>query len=307
MSSTSYTFRAMNTDITLEVPTLSLFDGQSSFALGQDIEDLFTMVETSLSRFLPTSELSQVNAVEDSTVSHLFADYLHQAQIFSHTTQGLFDPTINVSVLGYDKSFEKITNSAFAGEPANHMYSLKDVDFDAITRLLKKPLQLHFDFGGMAKGYTVDKGVARVRDGGIENFYLDAGGDGYASGYQEDTTPWHITIQNPFALDDDLDHSILITNKAVATSSRMKRYWKQGVHDKHHLVDPRTGDSSATDLVAVTVIADTCIEADVYAKVLLILGNTHALAYAKDNNLAYLAVTSTQEVVFSSAFEHYFA
>ena len=40
----------------------------------------------------------------------------------------------------------------------------------------------------------------------------------------------------------------------------------------HHLIDPRTGEPSGSDVVQSTVLAGSAAEADAWAKALLILG-----------------------------------
>jgi thiamine biosynthesis lipoprotein len=58
------------------------------------------------------------------------------------------------------------------------------------------------------------------------------------------------------------------------------------------LIDPRTGAPAVTDLVSVTVIAPRLPEAEIHAKVALILGQTKGLAYlATQPNLSALLVT----------------
>ena len=61
---------------------------------------------------------------------------------------------------------------------------------------------------------------------------------------------------------------------AVATSSIVKRRWKQGKSEKHHLIDPRTGEPAQTPWASVTVITKTAARAEVLAKALLIAGQS---------------------------------
>ena len=46
-----------------------------------------------------------------------------------------------------------------------------------------------------------------------------------------------------------------LASGAVATSSRLRRRWRAGDVDVHHLVDPTTGVAAQTDTATVTVIA----------------------------------------------------
>ena len=81
---------------------------------------------------------------------------------------------------------------------------------------------------------------------------------------------------------DDNDHgvanpaTITLPEGGVATSSTMRRRWRRGGIDVHHLIDPHTGLSASTDLDSVTVAAPTLWWAEVMAKVALIGGSERA-------------------------------
>ena len=57
-----------------------------------------------------------------------------------------------------------------------------------------------------------------------------------------------------------------------------------------HLIDPRTGRPVSHDLLAVSVIAPTAMEADAWATALLVLGPEKGLQLADKENLAALFV-----------------
>jgi thiamine biosynthesis lipoprotein len=58
----------------------------------------------------------------------------------------------------------------------------------------------------------------------------------------------------------------------------------------HHLIDPRTGRPSQSDLASVTVVARSTVEAEVQAKVLLLLGRRAAMERAIGEGLAAVLV-----------------
>jgi thiamine biosynthesis lipoprotein len=66
----------------------------------------------------------------------------------------------------------------------------------------------------------------------------------------------------------------------------------------HHVIDPRTGTSAASDLYAVTVHAADAMTADVAAKVALVLGSGAATAYLLKRDLsALLTATDVRQMV----------
>jgi thiamine biosynthesis lipoprotein len=81
---------------------------------------------------------------------------------------------------------------------------------------------------------------------------------------------------------DDSDHgvqhpaTIMLAEGGVATSSVVRRRWRRGSVDVHHLIDARTGRPASTDLDSVTTVAPTLWWAEVVAKSAVIVGSRSA-------------------------------
>ena len=69
---------------------------------------------------------------------------------------------------------------------------------------------------------------------------------------------------------------IVLRDQAVATSGSYRLF--RG--DANHLIDPRSGRPAAHDCVSVSVIADSCAEADALATALMVLGVQEGRALA---------------------------
>jgi thiamine biosynthesis lipoprotein len=97
-----------------------------------------------------------------------------------------------------------------------------------------------------------------------------------------------------------------ISSGAIATSSIMKRTWSQGEKARHHLIDPRTGESAKTDWLSVTVISPSVIAAEVYAKAILIAGEKEVstLLNAKQD-LTFIAVDAEGNLSGSPNYKEY--
>jgi thiamine biosynthesis lipoprotein len=86
----------------------------------------------------------------------------------------------------------------------------------------------------------------------------------------------------------------------------MKRSWTQGTALRHHLIDPRTGEPAKTDWLSVTIICPNIIEADVYAKVLLIGGWSEVSKLLKTKpNVAFIAVDPLGNLIGSPNYKDY--
>src|SRR6266851_3862033 len=100
-------FRAMGTTISLLLP-----ENQAGLGI-QIVRTLFAEWEQTLSRFLPDSELSQLNqhAGTPTAVSDLLYHVLATALTAAQATQGVYDPAMldQLVQLGYDRTFDDLT------------------------------------------------------------------------------------------------------------------------------------------------------------------------------------------------------
>ena len=282
----SYDFRAMNTDIYTRL--LSKTDD----AVLHDVERLFTSFERRFSRFLPQSELVQLNTAQGECfkASPTLISVVEVALWAAGLTGGLYDPTIltYLEQAGYDRSFEQVpspqpltANAVSAGVSTNNAvsrpkYSFRSVQVNRASGTIYRPVGVKLDLGGMGKGYTVDRAADRLQ--GLGPFLLNAGGDIFAYQSPPGERGWQIDLTHP--LQPGLSMARLYLNhKALATSTIAKRRWQHKGQIKHHLINPRTGQPAVTDALSVTVVAQRTVLAEVYAKVALILGAEAGLAW----------------------------
>jgi len=212
-----------------------------------------------LTRFEPNSELSRLNASRGRwfAISPEIEALLRESLRAFEISDGL----VNVAVLpallaaGYTRDFA-------AGPTA----------ITAAPRipLLPEALQLRpgearlvsgggVDLGGIAKGWLADRVAERLGD----NVLVNLCGDLFARGGGESGEGWPVGFG---------DKTLLLKDMGAATSGTTKRAWAGG----HHLIDPRTGLPAKSDLREVSVLASTATDAEIYAKVALLLGSRDA-------------------------------
>ncbi|HYR94365.1 MAG TPA: FAD:protein FMN transferase, partial [Methylomirabilota bacterium] len=113
------------------------------------------------------------------------------------------------------------------------------------------------DLGGIAKGWLADRLAERLGPNTLVNLC----GDLFARGPGESGEGWPVGFG---------DKTVLLHDLGAATSGTTKRMWGPGLH---HLIDPRTARPAVSDLREVSVIAQSATDAEIYAKVALILGS----------------------------------
>lgn len=253
-------FRAMGTTIEL---LLEADQGERAQSALHAVEEEFERLEAMLTRFRPSSELSQLNregrVVAPPDLERVVALALEARE----RSGGRFDPTVHdaVSQAGYDRSFELVASEA-GGDGYDGARCGGEVTIDAESGAIELEPGFRLDLGGIGKGYSVDRAVEILAVAGP--CLVNAGGDLAVRGDK----PWPVGIEDGPTLE--------LSSGAIATSGRDRRHWRRGREERHHLIDPVTGRPAETDLLRVTVVASSAVEADILAKTLFIGGEKEA-------------------------------
>lgn len=262
-----WTFRAMNTEIAVAAPDLG--DAvEHDFALA--VEQLFRDTERKFSRFLPKSELAELNRADGAiTVSAELLALLLRARALAAETDGIFDPTVGAALeaSGYERSFAPGVLDRDDAPTAAPRASVAMLDIDEDRQRVVRPPHVQVDFGGFLKGLTADRAAALAGGPAI----VEAGGDAVLRGAPDGEAGWTVDIEDPRDAGRMLG-SVVVRDRAVATSAANRRSWRRASRVMHHLIDPRTGAPARTDLVQATVVAPTAERADIMAKVAFVLG-----------------------------------
>ena len=216
-----------------------------------------------LTRFSPTSELSQFNASAGSwaDVSPLLESLLRESLRAHDVSDGL----VNVAVLpallaaGYTRTFSEGPTRVTASVVPPALPEVLEVR-EGAARLRRGA---SIDLGGIAKGWLADRLAGDLGPNSLVNLC----GDLYARGGGETGDGWPVGMGGK---------TVLLLDMGLATSGTKKRAWAS---DLHHLIDPRTGRPSRTDLSEASVIARTGADAEIFAKTALLLGSAKANEY----------------------------
>jgi thiamine biosynthesis lipoprotein len=261
------------------------------------------------SRFVSTSDLSRLNAAEGAwvEVAPETIDLLRLAVEAWSLTGGLFDPTVldAVEASGYDRNFEDVREGALSeavtasGAPVPGCGGI-ELDGDR-ARL---PHGVRLDPGGIGKGRAADVVAAELMELGARGACVNVGGDVRVMGEAPvGSGMWAIAVEDPW----DSDRAVTqvgITGGAVASSSTLRRRWRSTEGTTHHLIDPRSGRSATSDVVATTVVAAEAMWAEIFAKCLVISG-TEGLELLGRFELAAMAFLRPGVVVRTSTFDRY--
>jgi FAD:protein FMN transferase len=256
------------------------------------VEAEFRRLETFLSRFLPNSQLSALNRNGSVVADHDLVRVTQLALAARERTRGRFDPTVHDALIaaGYDRSFERLAPEGVAAV-AGASRCGGAVSVDSMSGLIELEPGFRLDLGGIAKGDAVDRTCEVL--GSVGACLVNAGGDLAVRGVPADG-PWPIGLATA-----DGEITIGLESGALATSGRDRRRWRRSGEERHHLIDPVTGRPSRSDLITVTVIAPSAVEAEIFAKSLFLLGERGAIDEAQALGLECVLVTADGRSVLS--------
>jgi FAD:protein FMN transferase len=296
-SSTSFEPRS---DGALYRHTTSVFTCTVEFAtvdkpivLFLDLEARLRAFDRQFSRFRPDSEVSLFNARAGVWVdiSASLRQLLRHSLNVAVASKGL----VNIAVLGpllnagYRCSwpFTPTTpdpEAAMSATPVPPLTSVLELQ-DTRARLMPG---FGIDVGAVAKGFWADQIVDRLGPNSASNL----GGDIACRGKGPDGDGWRVTFPPEDAV-------FSIEDGGIATSGIEKRRWGSC---SHHLIDPRTGHPSCSDLTRATILANCASTADWVASAAVIGGSTalHTLARRKDVvRCQFQRVPATDEIAMS--------
>jgi thiamine biosynthesis lipoprotein len=197
-------------------------------------------------------------------VSPVLAGALAAALTAAEQTDGLVDPTLGgaMTAAGYDKTFTALPADAPAVAPGPRG-RWQEVHLDG--DLLELP-DVALDLGATAKAWAADRAAVAVAERFGVAALVNLGGDLAAVGGS-----WPVIVGDPGEAQETVEVS-----SGLATSSTIRRTWRRGGQEQHHLLDPRTGAPAAPVWRTVTVAAATCVEANTASTAAVVMGDVAA-------------------------------
>jgi thiamine biosynthesis lipoprotein len=233
-------------------------DAEHLEAVSAAVEDEVRRLESALSVFDPAGEGYRVNrtaAERPVRVDVELWELLALCEQYRARTDGAFDITACSEVAALRVPDRLI--------------------FDPDNRTVRfATAGVRIDFGGIAKGYALDRAGALLQHFGITNALLNGGTSSLlACG----DSPWPVDVRDPAAQDRPPVGRVMLVNQAFSCSA--VRHPGQAVSDVR---DPATGTPLA-GRAACVVLAPSATTAEALSTALLGMGRERAIAYLERN------------------------
>jgi thiamine biosynthesis lipoprotein len=274
-------FFAMDTYIACQV--LSADEERAVKALDA-VQAAFVEIDRLTNRFEQDSEITAVNrnaGVAPVKVSEDVFAMVETSLQWSDKSEGAFNILIGdvMDLWGFGTEHPVVpSQEALAAALTRTDYH--QIVLDKANSTIYLPQKgMVMDLGGVAKGYATDKAVAALKELGITNALINAGGNVYTMGCRADGTPWKIGVQDPR---DPQGIKMLLQGRdtALVSSGDYQRYFEKDGVRYHHILDPASG-TPARASAGTTVIMKSATLADILSTTLFVKGPQEGIALAE--------------------------
>lgn len=244
---------------------------------GEEAFEELARIEEQLSVFIPTSEVSDINAHASDRpvrVDARLLDLLLLAKRVSAETGGAFDVTTGTLV----RRWTAVSDGGFSVPTSEEINQLVvNIGMDRVC-LDEREYTVQFarsgialNLGAIGKGYAVGEMAALLRDRGVDSGLVSGGASTvYAIGHPPDDDAWTVGIRHPVEREERLT-TVRLRDEALSTSGGHERFVETDGIRYSHVIDPRTG-CPADDLLIASVVTPDPAEGDALSTAFLVLG-----------------------------------
>jgi len=287
--------------------TLNGADAQQAAAAVAAVEDDFQRMHREWHAWEPGSELVELNrrlaAGEAATVSDFLLPLLQQARTLSSRSGDLFNPAIGrlIALWGFHSDEPPPGPPPAVAEIEALLAQnprMEDLEIDG-SRVASHNPAVQLDLGGFAKGYALELAITRLREHGVGNAIVNAGGDLCVAGTHGER-PWRVGVRHPQG-NGVIAALEVADGECVLTSGNYERYREFEEVRYAHILDPRDG-WPVRHVASATVIHDDGGLADAAATALTVAGPGDWVDVARGMGLAeVMLVDEAGKIYLSSA------
>ena len=274
----------------------------SQEALQNGVQSRFESVNQALSTWRADSALSRFNAHAGDDwvpVDAELATVMAYALSLAERSGGAYDvtvgPLVNLWGFGPDPATHQVPDAA-AIAAARARVGWQKVQVDTAANRARKPAGVYVDLSSLGKGRGVDRVAEYLDSQGVSNYLIDLSGKLRARGHNPLGKPWAVAVEQPASDDPSgeartVPAAVVLSDESIATAGDYRRYFESGGRHYSHIIDPRTGAPVEHGTLSATALARSCMEADAWATVLMVMPPTEALRLANAERMPALLIS----------------
>ena len=243
--------------------------------LSKSIDSIFNVINNSMSTYLESSIISDVNKNIKTQLDEHFIKVFNKSKEVWEESDKYFDPTVGILVNAYGFGPLVLSDDIDVSsiESLKYLVGFDKVFLNNNNEVVKENKDIFIDFNSIAKGYSVDLIGEFLFGKQINNYLIEVGGEILAKGINNQTKSiWKLGIQDPLNQDKYIQ-TVILNNKALATSGNYRKFRLDSQTGERyvHTINPITGFTSKNNILSVSVISEDCITSDAWATALLSL------------------------------------
>lgn len=269
--------------------------------LADSLLPVMNEVDAILSPFNKNSAVSLLNDNEAIEAPDMLLQVMKKSREVWKRSKGYFDPSVGplIDAYGFGPGMKTDVDSSAIKN------ILEYVGMDKVSiygkRIKKADKRMRFNFSAIAKGYGCDMVADKLKESGVKNLMVEIGGEIVVSGESPRGGKWNISVDRPIESAGVVHESMLvigITDCAVATSGDYRNFREDDSGKVGHIVNPLTGQAGKKEVIAATIVAPTCMEADACATACMAMPASAARKFVADNNLcAFLIFADGSQLI----------
>ncbi len=243
--------------------------------------DIIKDIEAKMSLNISDSEIVAINNAAGHGPVAVSQDtfYVIQKSIeYSALSDGQFDvtmePVIGLWGIGTDEARIPEENEL---EEALSYVDYQKIQLDEAEQTVYLEEGMAIDLGAIAKGYAADQVAAYLKDQGITKSIINLGGNVMLIGQKDEDTLFKVGLQDPYDVRNKYFGIIEEADKTIVTSGVYERNFEEDGVLYHHILSPEDGYPVRNNIGAVSVVAETSIDADALSTVLFAVGKEKGL------------------------------
>ena len=238
-------------------------------------------VDAQMSTWKPDSDLMRLNAAPVGVwqaVPARLLDVLVLGRDVGRASGGAFDMGLGDAVAAWGFGADEADPTHIRAAMARRRVETA-LEIDVAGARVRKTADITLDLNGIAKGYGVDRLADTLVALGIPAALVGIDGEMRAVGLRSDGSPWTIAVETS----GDYRHWVEVQGRRLS-----------------HTMDPSRGAPLLAPPASVTVVAQTCAEADAWATALMVLGVDAGATLAEQRGLDVLFLVRDDQNGFHS-------
>lgn len=269
---------------------------RSQSDITKDIENIFSEYQNVLDCNSEESEVYRLNKTGSITASDILSETVSGVLNLNNEYGSLTDITVGRLTTLWNVTGE---NPAVP-EESEIKTALETVGTDNIVTdgseiTLKNNAAL--DFGAVGKGAVLDSCLDYLDKNACQKTYISTGSSLMLYG----NGSFDVSITDP---DGGILASVKTEQCFLSTSGGYERYFEADGKTYCHIIDPRTGYPTETDLTTVTVFSDSGIESDFLSTMIFLDGSENIEKYLHSDRYKIFAADKNKKLYVSDGLDY---